>query len=317
MNLRKNIINAMESISPFIRKTYFNYSLPFSQSLNNDIWFKLENLQYTGSFKVRGAFNKLLNMSIAEKNKGVLSASTGNHGAALAYASKALNLSCTIYVPTNASPTKLNNMKQLGAKIIFHGDDCVEAEKKARDISLLEKKVYISPYNDLNVVSGQGTIGCEIVSQIDTPLDVLIISVGGGGLISGIASYIKSMWPNIYVIGCSPKKSAVMLHSIKAGNILDLESEPTISDGTAGGVEDNSITFSLCQELIDESVFVTEIEIKNAMVEYMEKEHQLVEGAAGTAIAALKQKRKFLKGKRVGVVVCGGNISMDTLKGVI
>ena len=148
-------------------------------------------------------------------------------------------------------------------------------------------------------------------------MDVLIVSVGGGGLIGGTAGYLKSVWPNLHVIGCSPENSAVMLHSIKAGRILDLESKPTLSDGTAGGVEENSITFPVCSDIIDESVLVSEEEIKTAMVAYMEMERQLLEGAAGTAVAALLKKKDELKGKRVGVVICGGNVSLDTIRNIL
>jgi threonine dehydratase len=165
-------------------------------------------------------------------------------------------------------------------------------------------------------MAGQGTLGIEIESQCDG-LDVIIISVGGGGLIGGTAGYLKSVWPEIHVIGCSPENSAVMIHSMKAGRVLDLESSSTLSDGTAGGVEENSITFPVCCNVIDESVLVTENEIKNAMITYMEKEHQLLEGAAGTAVAALIKKKDDLHGKRVGVVICGGNISLDTVREIL
>ena len=204
-------------------------------------------------------------------------------------------------------------MKQFGSMIEIHGIDCVLAEAKAREVADGSGKTYVSPYNDLFVMAGQGTIGVEIESQCDG-LDAIVISVGGGGLIGGTASYLKTVWPEILVIGCSPENSAVMLHSIKAGKVLDLESKPTLSDGTAGGVEENTITFPVCCEVIDESVLVTEDEIKEAMVLYIEKEHQLLEGAAGTAVAALLKKKANLKGLRVGVVICGGNISLDTVR---
>ena len=165
-------------------------------------------------------------------------------------------------------------------------------------------------------MAGQGTIGVEIESQCDS-LDAIIISVGGGGLIGGTASYLKSVWPEIRVIGCSPENSAVMLHSIKAGKVLDLKSKPTLSDGTAGGVEENTITFPACCDVIDESVLVTEEEIKKAMSLYIEKEDQLLEGAAGTAVATLIKKKADLQGQRVGVVICGGNISLDTIRSIL
>jgi len=316
MNFHQDVIKAADSIRPYIRKTHLTNSRPFSDLVNADVWFKLESLQVTGSFKARGAVYKLLSLTNQEKEHGVVSASTGNHGAAVAYAAGELDIDCTIYVPDDASQAKLENMKQFGAKIKVHGDDCIKAESKAREVSIYSGKTYVSPYNDPYVMAGQGTLGIEIESQCDG-LDVIIVSVGGGGLIGGTAGYLKSVWPDIHVIGCSPENSAVMIHSIEAGRVLDLESSPTLSDGTAGGVEENSITFPICSNVIDESVLVTENEIKNAMITFMEKEHQLLEGAAGTAVAALIKKKDDLHGKQVGVIICGGNISLDTVREIL
>ena len=316
MNFPEDVVTAADRVRPYIRKTHLTHSRSFSDLVNADVWFKLESLQITGSFKARGAVNKILSLKDQEKEQGVVSASTGNHGAAVAYAAGELNIGCTIYVPDDASPTKLENMEQFGAKIKVHGDDCIKAEEKARQVSISTGETYVSPYNDPFVMAGQGTLGVEIESQCDG-LDVIIISVGGGGLIGGTAGYLKSVWPEIHVIGCSPENSAVMIHSMKAGRVLDLESRPTLSDGTAGGIEENSITFPICCNVIDESVLVTENEIKNAMITYMEKEHQLLEGAAGTAVAALIKKKDDLHGKRVGVVICGGNISLDTVREIL
>ena len=295
---------------------FSSLTFSFSELLNGNVWFKLENNQVTGSFKARGAINKLLSLTDTEKNMGVVSASTGNHGAAVAYAAGELNIKCTIYVPNDASPAKLSNMKNFGAKVETFGNDCVEAEKRARDVSVSSGETYVSPYNDRYVIAGQGTLGFEIASQCDH-LDTIIVSVGGGGLIGGTASYLRSIWPDIEVIGCSPENSAVMIHSINAGKVLDMESKPTLSDGTAGGVEMDSITFPICRDMIDESILVTEDEIKEAMVMYMQHEHQLIEGAAGTAVAALIKKKENLKGKNVGVVICGGNISLDIIRSIL
>jgi len=316
MTFPKSIQSAAIQIKSFIRKTPFVHSKAFSDLIGADVRFKLESIQVTGSFKARGAINKILSLEDHEKQKGVVSASTGNHGAAVAYAAGQTGIDCTIYVPDDASPTKLENMKQFGAKIEVHGNDCIKAEARAQEISISTGETYVSPYNDPYVIAGQGTIGAEIESQCDG-LDVIIISVGGGGLIGGIAGFLKSIWPHIHVVGCSPENSAVMIHSIKAGKVLDLSSKPTLSDGTAGGVEEDSITFPICCDMIDETVLVTEKEIKDAMITYMDKEHQLLEGAAGTAVATLLKKKDDLIGKRVGVVICGGNISLDTVRDLL
>ena len=316
LDFQKDVDLAAKRISPFIRKTYFTYSPEFSKFLNADVRFKMENLQVTGSFKARGAINKLLSLTKEQKQKGVVSASTGNHGAAVAYSAKELDVKCSIFVPNDASEAKLKNIKNYGAKIKVHGEDCVESEMKAREVANQNDQVYVSPYNDPFVITGQGTIGYEIKNQCDG-LDVIIVSVGGGGLIGGTASYLKSIWPSLRVIGCSPENSAVMIHSIKKGEVVDLESLPTLSDGTAGGVEKQSITFPICKDIIDQTILVSEEEIQNGMLAFLENERMLLEGAAGTSVATLIKLKNQLKGKKVGVIICGGNISLDVIKKVL
>ena len=317
MDINQLILGALARIKPFIRKTTFSYSETFSKLVDGEVYFKLENQQFTGSFKARGALNKILTLNESgESISSVISASTGNHGAAVAYAARQAQIDCNIYVPEGLSKVKLSNMKNYGATINIFGSDCVEAETKAREVSEKNQVPYISPYNDFYIVAGQGTMGAEIKSQANK-LDAIIISIGGGGLMAGTASFLRSVWPNIKVIGCSPSNSAIMIHSMEVGKILELESLPTLSDGTAGGVEKESITFPLCCKLVDETILISEEEIKDAMVFYIENEHQLLEGAAGTAVAALIKMKDKLKGKKIGVVICGGNIAIDTLKQVI
>ena len=316
LDFRKSVEEVAKRISPFIRKTYFTYSPVFSNLTSADVRFKMENLQVTGSFKARGAINKLLSLTKEQRQKGVVSASTGNHGAAVAYAAQKLNVRCSIFVPNGVSEAKLQNIKNYDAKIEVYGNDCVDSEMKARGVANQNEKVYVSPYNDALIVLGQGTIGSEINNQCDG-LDAIIVSVGGGGLIGGTASYLKSVWPSLQVIGCSPENSAVMIHSIKKGEILNLESLPTLSDGTAGGIEKESITFPICKDIIDQTILVSEEEIQNGMIKFLENERLLLEGAAGTAVATLIKMKDELKGKKVGVVICGGNISLDKLNKVL
>ena len=317
MDINQLILDASSRIKPFVRRTPFSYSEVFSKLIDGEVYFKLENQQFTGSFKARGALNKILKLNESGKSiNSVISASTGNHGAAVAYAARQAKIECNIYVPEGSSKAKLSNMKNYGATINIFGSDCVEAEAKAREVSEKNQVPYVSPYNDFYIVAGQGTMGAEIKSQANE-LDAIIISIGGGGLMAGTASFLRSVWPNIKVIGCSPSNSAIMIHSMEKGKILELESLPTLSDGTAGGVEKESITFPLCCKLVDETILISEKEIKDAMVFYIENEHQLLEGAAGTAVAALIKMKDKLKGKKIGVVICGGNIAIDTLKHVI
>ncbi len=314
--INNEIINAYETIKPLIRKTPFLKSTYFSKLLNGEIFFKLENLQVTGSFKLRGALNKLLSLSSKQRKLGVISASTGNHGSALAYGANRLGIQCSIIVPKEISKSKLKIMKGYVADIEHYGIDCIQCEKKAKMISLHSGRTYVSPYNDYQVIVGQGTAGLEIGSQT-RPLDIIFISVGGGGLISGVGIYLKSLWPNLKIVGCSPENSAVMIESIKAGKILQLESKNTISDGTAGGIEKDTITFSLCKNLIDETILLSEKEIKDAMKIYIKNENQIIEGAAGTVVAGMIKMKSRLKNKKVGVIICGGNINLGTLKEII
>ena len=315
-SLHQDVLAAAERIRDHVRCTPFENSPSISELAGADVWLKLENQQYTGSFKIRGAMNKLLFLNANELERGVVAASTGNHGAAVAFGCQQLQIPGLIYVPENTSDAKLENMHNYLADIRFHGQDCIEAEAKARAVAKEKDMVYLSPYNDPAVVAGQGTAGVEMATQCDG-LDALIVSVGGGGLIGGIAGYLKSVWPDLHVIGCSPENSPVMIRSLAAGQILDLESLPTLSDGTAGGVEPDAVTFPICQEVIDETVLVTEAEIREGVLSLIEKQHQLVEGAAGTAMAALMIKKEELQGQRVGLVVCGGNISIATLQEIL
>ena len=314
--LKQNIIAASDRIKDHVRRTTFGRSSMISQLTGADVWLKMENQQHTGSFKFRGAINKMLTLSQSERESGIYGASTGNHGAAVAYACQKLEVPCIIYVPEKSSDAKLANMKSYGAEIRVFGKDCMDGELKAREVSDTTGGVYLSPYNDPEVVNGQGTIGWEIESQCDG-LDAVIVSVGGGGLISGVAGYLKAIWPDIEVVAASPANHAVMIRSLEAGEIIKIDPVPTISDGTAGGVEEGSITFEMCQQFVDHTVLLTEDEINNGIIQLMEKERVLVEGAAGTAIAALIKMKDQLKGKRVGIVICGRNISLDVLRKIL
>ena len=207
-------------------------------------------------------------------------------------------------------------MKNFGAEIRVYGTDCMEGEIEARKVAKDTGGEYISPYNDPEIVFGQGTIGAEIITQCDN-LDAIIISVGGGGMISGVAGYLKSVWPNIKIIAASPENHAVMIKSLEEGKIVKINPVFTISDGTAGGVEEGSVTFNYCQRYVDHSILLSEKEIEEGIIHMIEKERVLVEGAAGTSVAALIKMKEQLEGKRVGIIVCGKNISLDVLKKIL
>ena len=314
--IKQNVTAAAERIKEHVIQTPFEWSAMVSDLTGAEVWLKMENQQHTGSFKFRGAMNKMLTLSESERESGIYAASTGNHGAAVAYACQKLRVPCIIYVPEKSSDAKLANMKSFGAEIRVHGKDCMDGELKAREVADSTGGIYLSPYNDPDVIYGQGTIALEIESQC-SGLDAVIVSVGGGGLISGVGGYLKSVWPEIEVIAASPENHAVMIKSLEAGQIIKIDPVPTISDGTAGGVEAGSVTFEMCQKYVDQMVLLTEQQIHEGIIHLIEKERILVEGAAGTSIAALIKMKNQLKGKRVGVVVCGRNISLEVLRKIL
>jgi len=257
-----------------------------------------------------------LSLTPEERAAGGVAASSGNHGAAIAYAMSKLGVTGVIFVPEQTSPTKVDAIKRAGGEVRFFGNDGLDTEMHAREYAEQNDMVYLSPYNDLDVIAGQGTCGVEIARQL-SPVDAVFIAVGGGGLISGVGSFLKSVNPAISVIACQPLASAVMTESVKAGEILDLPSEPTLSDGTAGGIEAGSITFEICRDLVDDYQVVTEEQIAAAMCLFIDSHHMLPEGAAGVAIAGFLASAEKYQGKSVVIIVCGGNISRETLKKVI
>ena len=299
-----------------IRWTPLEHSPYLSTLINGDVYLKLENIQKTGSFKFRGAVSKMTSLNDEEKSMGVVTASTGNHGAACSLAMSILGIDGKIIVPDNVHKNKVDNILNLGGEVEYHGNDCLIAEERAQEISSNTGANYISPYNDPAIVCGQGTIGYELNQDLKN-IDSVFVSVGGGGLISGIGGYLKSVQNQVKMIAVSPKNSCVMFESMKAGKQLDLPSKPTLSDGTAGGVEVGSITFALCQEIIDEFILVDEEDISEGIRLGIEKLHQLIEGAAGAAIAGFLQKKDDLKGQTVIIIICGGNISSEVIKLVL
>jgi len=306
---------ACERIAGFVRETPLDFSPVFSERNGSNVYFKLENLQHTGSFKLRGAMNRIMTLDDDRRAAGVVAASSGNHGAAVACAMQALDVEGVIFVPEQTSPTKVDAIRSYGGDVRFFGTDGLDTELHARDYAARNGMTYLSPYNDPQVIAGQGSCGVEIARQL-ADVDAVLVAVGGGGLLSGIGSVLKSRG-DVLVIGCQPSNSPVMARSVEAGRIVEMDSEPTLSDGTAGGIEEASITFELCRAVTDRFVVVDESEIADAMRSYMDTHHQLIEGAAGVAVAALGRMEEALAGKNVVVIVCGANISRDTLRRVI
>jgi threonine dehydratase len=316
MDIPQEVIAAEPRIRPYIRNTILEYSPYYSKLTEADVHFKLENLQHTGSFKLRGAMNKMLSLSPAQRLRGVVTASTGNHGAAVAYGLGKVGATGIVFVPENASPAKVRTIEQLGAEVRHFGNDTADTEAHARNFAKKNDLIYIPPYNDPQVIGGQGTIALEIIKELKQ-IDAVFVALGGGGLISGIAAYLKSIHTRVKIIGCSPENSQVMIRSVAAGRILELPSKPTISDGTAGGIEPGAVTFDLCCELIDDFETVTEDEIKEALKLFLQTHHMLIEGSAAVAVAAMVKRRHHLAGKNVVVIICGANISVEMLREVL
>ena len=307
---------AAARIAGLVRETPLDYSPAFSAATGADVWFKLENLQHTGSFKLRGAANRLMTLTPEERAAGCVTASSGNHGAAVAYAMQKLNIAGVIFVPEQTSSVKVDAIRSYGGDVRFFGTDGLDTELHARDYAGQNSMFYVSPYNDAEVMAGQGSCGVEIAAQLPD-VDEVFIAIGGGGLISGVGSVLRRHSKSVRIIGCQPSASAVMAHSVEAGEILQLPSAPTLSDGTAGGIEPGAITFDLCKELVDDYILVDEPEIAAAMRTFMDSQHQLIEGAAGVAIAAMLANAADLKGRKVVILVCGANISRESLLSVI
>lgn len=274
------------------------------------IFFKLENLQHTGSFKLRGASNKILSVTPEQAAAGVIAASNGNHGIGVAAAAGRVGIAAEVYVSSHVSPGKAQRMEELGARVHRAGDDPLTAELAARAAAEQSGKVFISPYNDMDVLAGQGTIAVELLQQLPgKKIDAVFVAVGGGGLIGGIGAYIKHASPATEVVGCWPENSPVMYESIKAGKILDVPEQPTLSESTAGGLEPESVTLEVCRRVIDHSVLISEDEILAAMRRVRSARGWLIEGAAGVALAAFLKEAQRYKNKNVVIIICGGNLS--------
>jgi threonine dehydratase len=257
---------------------------------------------------------KILTLTDEQRERGVVTASTGNHGLGVGNALATLGGHGLVYLPENASPSKVAALRRLGLDLHAEGNDSGVLEPKARAYAAEHDLTYVPPYNDPDIIAGQGTVAVEILEQVaGTRLDAVIVAVGGGGLISGVASVLKKHLPSIRVYGASPVRDDAMAASVRAGEIVQVDAQETLSDGTAGSVEPGSITFDLCRELVDDWVLVSEDAISAALRTVIDTEHQLIEGSAAMAFAAARARRTELEGQRVAVVSCGGNISASTL----
>jgi threonine dehydratase len=306
---------ARQRIRDQIYLSPFPHSETISRMAGNKVFFKLENLQLTGSFKERGALNRLLTLTAEETRRGVIAASAGNHGMAVAYHSRRLGISATIVMPRTAPLVKVTRVRQYGAESLLHGSDYDSAYAEAKRLAAEQGLAFISAFDDPFVVAGQGTIGLELHEQ-NPDIDAVIVPVGGGGLIAGVALALKTLLPRVRVIGVQSEAVPSMKAALELGAPVQLPSATTIADGISVRAV-GATPLQLCKEYVDEIVTVSEVQIANAVLTLLEVEKTVAEGAAGVPLAALLNHKTSLAGKTVGVIVSGGNIDMNLISRII
>ena len=305
--------SALRRIMGYVDWTPIRYSIYLSKFFERDVYLKLENFQVTGSFKVRGIFNKFLKLlEDGREDECFLTVSTGNHGLAFSYAIRVLGLNGRVIVPKNITKFKYERIKSLGADVVVLGEDYDEAEEQAKKIALEENCTFVSPYNDLDVIEGQGTIGVEILYDLPD-VDAVIVPVGGGGLISGISYVLKNASDRYKIIGVQSEASKPMVESFKCGKLVKVEIRDSVADGLSGNVEEGSITFDFVKKYVDDVVAVSENSILEAMETFYSKEGLIVEGSAAVTLAALMENKVGTLGGSVLLVLSGGNVDLSKI----
>jgi len=315
-NHLESIRSARELIEPHIRQTPLIRSDWLSSVARGEVYLKAENLQVTRSFKARGALYKLRQLSKEGVKGPLLAVSAGNHGQGLAWAANIAGYQATVIVPKTAPQTKIDAIRRRGANLRIEGKDYDEAEMLARKEAETRNITFVSPYNDLDVIHGQGTVALDILDGLPDA-DIILVPVGGGGLLAGVGLAVKKLNPQIKVIGVQAANSAAMYESFRAGEIVNIVDDPTIADGVAGNIEAGSCTFPLIQSTTDDILTVTEAEIKKAILSTLENEGMLLEGAGAVGIAALMSGKIAAEGKTVAVILTGGNIDFSKVSQLI
>jgi len=310
----EDITKAYFRIRKNIKHLPLYYSNNFSERTGADIYFKLENLQRTGSFKIRGALNCILKNQDKCEN-GIVAASAGNHAQGVAFSAKSLGLRAVIVMPEFTPMVKVNSTMSHGAEVVLHGASFEDAYKHALEIAEKEGLYFVHPFDDSDVIAGQGTVAYEILNE-NPDIDQIIVPIGGGGLISGVAEYVKGFDKDIKVIGVQAQEAAGMVNSLSEGKIVNLTSSATFAEGIAVK-EVGKLTFAHCQNCVDEVITVTESEIALAVLEYMERAKLVVEGAGAAPLAAILAGKIDVKDKTTVLLVSGGNIDLSTINRVI
>ncbi len=314
MNL-DNIIIAREKMKGIVHETPLDYSKTFSELAQNEVYLKLENLQKTGSFKVRGSYNKLISLSEEELKKGVVAASAGNHAQGVAYSSQMLGIPCTIVMPKGAPLSKVLATRQYGAEVILEGNVFDEALAYALELNEKRGATFIHAFDDESVITGQGTVGLEILDQL-SEVEAVICPVGGGGLIAGVAMAVKEKNPNIAVYGVQTIACPSMKQSLLEQKPVAIKSAPTMADGIAVQ-KPGAKNFEIVKKYVDDIVCVDEMEIARTMLLLLERNKLLVEGSGASSLAALIYKKISITNKKVAAVLSGGNVNVHFISRII
>ena len=306
-------IKAKEKLSKVLLETHLIYSPIFSKESGNKVFIKPENLQKTGSFKIRGAYNKISNLTDAEKKRGVIASSAGNHAQGVAYGAKESGIKAVIVMPKSTPLIKVESTKQYGAEVILHGDVYDDAYKKAKELEEKEGYVFVHPFNDEDVLDGQGTIALEILEELPET-DIILVPIGGGGLISGIACAAKILKPEIKIIGVEPEGAASAYEAIKENKVVELKEANTIADGTAVK-KIGDLNFEYIKKYVDEIITVSDYELMEAFLLLVEKHKIIAENSGILSVAATKKIKE--KNKKVVSVISGGNIDVLMISSMI
>ncbi len=312
----EDIRAAAARIRPDIRRTPLEKSEPLGRRTGADVRIKWESEQETGSFKLRGALNKIRVLSREERRRGVVSASTGNHGLAIGRAARLEGVDLTLFLPETVAEVKRRKLEALGIPLRFYGDDCGKTESHARAWAGREERVFVSPYNDLDIIQGQGTLGLEAAEDFPDVQDVLI-PIGGGGLAAGVGAALKALVPGVRIFGVEPETSAFLDASFRAGRLVEFPEKPTVADALAGGIEPGAVTFDLCRTYLDGILTVGEDFIRLAMALLAGYHGRMVEGAGAVALAGLLARPAGFQGRRVLCLVSGGNISSEKFLDIV
>ena len=310
----KDVEWAQARLRMVAHRTPLSLSRTFSEMTSAAVYLKMENMQKTGAFKIRGAFNKVAALSSRQREKGVITASAGNHAQGVALAAQHFGVHATVVMPAHAPETKVSATKGYGAQVVLTGDNYDEAYEAALELSLQQGATFVHAFDDPDVIAGQGTIGMEIMEDLPNVEDI-VVPVGGGGLISGIALAVKQLWPHVRVIGVQPAGSDAGYRSWHSGTLQHIEHPHSVADGLSVKTP-GKLTFAMMRRFVDDFVLVSDKEIEQAMCLMLERAKVLVEGAGAAALAALLSERLHLQGRKVAVVVSGGNVDLTRVSGL-